>query len=85
MSLTSPRDDAWLKSATYRSKRMPVDPSGRLQVIECADDSTGGRLFAVYDGLAVLRLCATHEQSLVFVHQLLTDLRYGGSPGESLS
>ncbi len=47
--------------------------SRRLQVIECADDTTGRRLFAVYDGLAVLRLCATHEQSLVFVQGLLRE------------
>ena len=61
-----------LPMPAVRPKLVSLDPSGRLQVVECADDATGLRLFAVYDGLAVLRLCATHEQSRVFVQGLLT-------------
>jgi len=80
VSLLSRHAEAPWKSAPSRAKRIPVDPSGRLQVIECADDTTGGRLFAVYDGLAVLRLCATHEQSLVFVRKLITDLHLADVP-----
>lgn len=47
------------------------DPCGRLQVVECADDATGVRMFAVYEGAMVLRLCATHEQSFLFMQQKL--------------
>jgi len=67
--------------ASVRSRFAAVDPSGQLQVIECADDTTGGRLFAVCDGLAVLRLCATHEQSLVFVRSLLSERRAADAHG----
>ena len=61
-----------LPMPAVRPRLVALDPSGRLQVVECADDATGLRLFAVYDGIAVLRLCATHEQSCVFVRGLLS-------------
>lgn len=55
-------------------QRLPFsDPRSRLQVVECADDATGVRIFAVYEGLTVLRLYATREQSFVFVQQFLTE------------
>ena len=56
-----------------RQRRPSSDPSGRLQVVECADDATGVRIFAVYEGLTVLRLCTTREQSFVFVQRFLTE------------
>jgi len=52
-------------------QRLPFpDPSGLLQVVECADDATGVRVFAVYEGAQILRLCATREQSFVFVQRM---------------
>lgn len=60
-------------------QRLPFpDPTGRLQVVECADDATGVRIFAVYEGVSVVRLYATREQSFAYVQQLLS-LRPGGA------
>ena len=55
-------------------QRLPFpDPSGRLQVVECADDATGVTVFAVYEGVMVLRLYATREQSFVFMQRMLAE------------
>jgi len=55
-------------------QRLPFpDPSGRLRVVECADDATGVRVFAVYEGALILRLYATREQSFVCMQRLLAE------------
>jgi hypothetical protein len=60
-------------------QRLPFhDPTGCLQVVECADDATGVRIFAVYDGPSVIRMCATREQSFAYMQQLLS-VRQGGA------
>ena len=57
-----------------RHRIQSPDPSGRLQVVECADDATGVRVYVVYGPEnASLGLCATREQAFVFVQQLVTE------------
>lgn len=50
-----------------------ADPSGRLRIVECADDVSGMRIFAVYQDLMLLHLFGTREQSSVFVRLLVTE------------
>lgn len=54
-------------------------PGERLRIVECADDVSGVRIFAVYQDLTLLRLCGTREQSSVFVRLLLTEAAWRDS------
>jgi hypothetical protein len=62
-----------------------ADRNGRLQVVGCADVATGGRIFAVQDGLMIANLGATGEQSFALMRRLRaeTTVRDLHSHGES--
>jgi len=65
-------------------QRLPFpDPNGRLQVVECADDATGVRVFAVYEGGLILRLYATREQSFVCMQRMLAERAMADSGSDS--